>query len=144
MARRVQRLVGKEFTLPLLCAASEGYRLHASVLLIDARDSKGLRRLVGYVARPPLAVDSVAVFPNDRVRLQLARPWSDATTVHKLSPEGLAERLVVPVPPPQANRVLQGDVLASRCRWHRAVRPRPPKRRFAPAGVGMRLRKAGT
>jgi len=48
------------------------------------------------------------------------------------------------VPPPRANQVLYGGVLASRHRWHRAVRPRPPKRRVAPAGVGVRLTKSGT
>lgn len=34
-------------------------------------------------------------------------------------------------------------VLASRHRWHRAVRPRQPKRRVALAGFGVRLTKAG-
>jgi len=37
---------GKEFTLPPLCAASEGKSLHAGVL-IGARDRQGLRRLAG-------------------------------------------------------------------------------------------------
>ena len=142
-ARRVQRLGGRELTLPPLCAASDGYRLHAGVL-IGARDRKGLRQLAGYIARPPLALDRVESRPGDRVRLPLKRPWSDGTTALELSAEELAERLVALVPPPRANQVLYGGVLASRHRWHRAVRPRPPKRRVMPAGVGVRLTKAGT
>jgi hypothetical protein len=89
-------------------------------------------------------LDRVEVLPNDRVRLSLNRPWSDGTTALELSAEERAERLVALVPPPRANQVLYGGVLASRHRWHRAVRPRPPMRRVAPAGVGVRLRKSGT
>jgi len=74
----------------------------------------------------------------------LKRPWSDGTTALELTAEELAERLVALVPPPRANQVLYGGVLAARHRWHRAVRPRPPKRRVAPVGVGVRLTKAGT
>jgi hypothetical protein len=89
-------------------------------------------------------VDRVEALPGDRVRLPLKRPWSDGTTALELSAEELAERLIALVPPPRANQVLYGGVLASRHRWHRAVRPRPPKRRVAPAGVGVRLTKSGT
>ena len=60
----------------------------------------------------------------------------------ELSAEELAERLVALVPPPRANQVLYGGVLASRHRWHRVVRPRPPKRAAPPPGVGLRLTKA--
>ena len=141
-ARRVQRLGGREFALPPLCASCDGYSLHAGVV-IGARDRKGLRRLAGYIARPPLAQGRVEGLPGDRVRLHLKRPWSDGTTALELSTEELAERLVALVPPPRANQVLYGGVLASRHRWHRAVRPRPPKRATPPPGVGLRLTKAG-
>jgi len=142
-ARRVQRLGGEECALPSLCAAFDGYALHAGVL-IAARDRKGLRRLAGYIARPPLALDRVEALPGDRVRIAWKRPWSDGTTALELSAEELAERLVALVPPPRANQVLYGGVLTSRHRWHRAVRPRPPTRRAAPAGVGVRLTKTGS
>ena len=82
--------------------------------------------------------------PGDRVRIALKRPWSDGTTALELSAEELAERLVALVPPPRANQVLYGGVMTSRHRWHRAVRPRPPTRRAAPAGVGVRLTKTGS
>ena len=52
-ARRVQRLGGREYKLPRLCANFEGYNLHAGVV-IPARDREGLRRLCRYIARPPL------------------------------------------------------------------------------------------
>jgi hypothetical protein len=59
-----------------------------------------------------------------------------------LTAEELVERLVALVPPPRANQVLYAGVLASTHRWHRAVRPRPPRKPPAPPGVGMRLTKA--
>jgi hypothetical protein len=141
-ARRVQKLGGRAFVLPPLCASCDGYSLHAGVV-IGARDRAGLRQLVGYIARPPLAQGRVEVLPGDRVRLQLKRPWSDGTTALELSAEELAERLVALVPPPRANQVLYGGVLAARHRWNHAVRPRPPKRRAAPPGVGLRLTRSG-
>ena len=52
-ARRVQRLGGREYKLPRLCASFEGYNLHAGVV-IPAENREALRRLCRYVARPPL------------------------------------------------------------------------------------------
>jgi len=59
-----------------------------------------------------------------------ARRWARATRQG-----GAARRLVALVPPPRANQVLCGGVLASRHRWHRAVRPCPPRRRRPLPGV---------
>jgi len=140
-ARRVQVLAGRPHRLPRLCATAGGYSLHAGVV-IRARDRAGLKRLAGYIARPPLAKSRLDVLPDGRVRLGLKRAWSDGTTAHVLTAEELVERLVALVPPPRANQVLYGGVLASRHRWHRAVRPRPPRRRRPPPGVGLRLTRA--
>ena len=140
-ARRVQVLAGRPHRLPRLCATAGGYSLHAGVV-IRARDRAGLKRLAGYIARPPLARSRLDVLPDGRVRLGLKRPWSDGTTAHVLTAEELVERLVALVPPPRANQVLYGGVLASRHRWHRAVRPRPPLRQRPPPGVGLRLTRA--
>jgi len=90
----------------------------------------------GAAPSPPLALDRVEALPGDRVRIPLKRPWSDGTTALELSAEELAERLIALVPPPRANQVFYGGVLASRHQWHRAVRLRPPKRRVAPARWG--------
>jgi len=154
-ARRVQVLAGRPHRLPRLCATAGGYSLHAGVV-IRARDRAGLKRLAGYIARPPLARSRLDVLPDGRVRLGLKRAWSDGTPAHVLTAEelvvppgyparrwaratrqgGAARRLVALVPPKRANQVLYGGVLASRHRWHRAVRPRPPRRRRPPPGVG--------
>jgi hypothetical protein len=56
---------------------------------------------------------------------RLKRAWSDGTTALELSAEELAERRAALVPPPRANPVRYGGVLAAR---HRTVRPRPPTR----------------
>jgi len=140
-ARRVQLRGGRPYRLPPLCATAGGYSMHAGVV-IRARDRAGLQRLAGYIARPPLAKSRLTVLPDGRVRLGLKRAWSDGTTAHVLTAEELVERLIALVPPPRANQVLYAGVLASRHRWHRAVRPRPPRQRPPPPGVGLRLTKA--
>jgi hypothetical protein len=114
--------------------------LHAGVV-IGAKDREGLRRLSGTIARPPLAKERLDVLPGDRVRIGLKRAWSDGTTALYMTAEELVERLVALVAPPRSNQVIYSGVLAGRHRWHRAVRPQPPKRVTFPPGVGLRLTK---
>ncbi len=140
-ARRVQTLGGREFSLPPLCASYGGYSLHAGVV-VGARNRDGLKRLAGYIARPPLAKDRLEELPGGRVRVSLKRAWSDGTTALELSCDELVERLVALVPPAGANQVLYGGVLSGRHRWHRSVRPCPPKPAKRPPGVGLRLSKS--
>ena len=78
---------------------------------------------------------------GDRFRIGLKRAWSDGTTALYMTAEELVERLVALVAPPRSNQVIYSGVLAGRHRWHRAVRPRPPKRVTFPPGVGLRLTK---
>ena len=71
------------------------------------------------------------------------RCGSDRTTAHGL----MAEERVALVPPPRASPVFYGarpgwTPLASRHRWHRAVRARPPRPQPAASGIGPRLTKA--
>ena len=139
-ARRVQTLGGRPFQLPPLCSSCDGYSLHAGVV-VGAKDRDGLRRIAGYIARPPLAKERLEVLPADRVRIGLKRAWSDGTTALYLTAEELVERLVALVAPPRSNQVIYSGVLAGRHRWHRAVRPKPPKPAARPPGVGLRLTK---
>lgn len=49
-------------------------------MVIGAKDREGLRRLAGYIARPPLAKERLDLLSGDRVRIGLKRAWSDGTT----------------------------------------------------------------
>jgi hypothetical protein len=49
-------------------------------VVVGARDRDGLRRIAGYIARPPLAKERLDVLPGNRVRIGLKRAWSDGTT----------------------------------------------------------------
>jgi hypothetical protein len=119
-ALRVQVLAGRPHRLPRLCATAGGHSLHAGVV-IRARDRAGLKRLAGYIARPPLAKSRLDVLPDGRVRLGLKRAWSDGTTAHVLT----AEELVVPPGYPAR-------------RWARATRRRPAPHQGAARTVAPR------
>ena len=140
-AKRVQRLGGREFALPRLCAGCDGYNLHAGVV-IKARDRDGLHRLCRYVARPPLARERLSETPLGRVRIALKRQWSDGSVAIELSRVEFLERLVAQVPPPRANQVLYHGVLAARSSLRRVVQPRPSPRAQPDQVPCLRLTKA--
>ena len=102
-AGHTQRLGGEERPLPPLCAALDGYNLHAGVT-VGARDRAALERLCRYVSRPPLALERLAVLPDSRVSLRLRRAWSDGTTAVVLTAEELVRRLVARVPGAEPRR----------------------------------------
>ncbi len=129
-ASRTQRLGGREVQLPALCAACDGYTLHAAVS-IGAKDRPALERLCRYVLRPPLAKGRLVALEDGRVALRLRRPWSDGTTEKVFTREQLVERLASMVPPRQANQVLYHGVLAARSSLRSAVVPSRPRRRQA-------------
>lgn len=92
---RPQRLGAR--ALPPLCAAVDGFNLHAGVT-VRARDRQALERLCRYVGRPPLALGRVQELPDGRVSIALRRPWSDGSTSFVLTAAQLVERLVAGVP----------------------------------------------
>ena len=122
-ARRVTRLGGKEVELGPRCAVYEGYNLHANVSL-GARERGALERLCRYILRPPLAVKRLERLPDGRVRLGMKRIWSDGTAAVEFSAQEFTERLAALVPPPRANQVLYGGVLAGNAAWRAEVVPK--------------------
>jgi hypothetical protein len=51
-----------------------GYSLHAAtVVKSDERDR--LEKLVGYMARPAIAEERLAILPNGDIKLKLKTPW---------------------------------------------------------------------
>jgi hypothetical protein len=133
-AQRVQKVGGLQRPLPKLCAACDGYTVHAGVVL-GARDRAGIGRLARYVLRPALVTSRLEVLGDDSVRLVLKRAWSDGTTSRTFTALELVERLVALVPPPAANQVVYGGMLAPRHRWHRSVRPASRRAPVPPAAT---------
>ena len=127
--KRTQVLGGKERPLGPNCASYEGYNLHAGVHL-DAMDRAGLERLCRYVLRPPLALPRLERFQGvdgrTMVRIEMKRTYSDGTHAIELSALGLAEKLAAIVPPPRANTVIYGGVLAANAALRPDVIPRAP------------------
>ena len=121
-ARRVQRIKGREFTLPSMCATYRGYNLHAGVV-VGARNRKGLEGLCRYIMRPPLAKDRLKPLGNGSYDLRLKTPWADGTSSLRLSAMEVMERLASLVPPPRAHQVIYHGLFAARSRWRKHVMP---------------------
>jgi hypothetical protein len=121
-ARRLQMLGGRPYRLPPRCASCDGYSLHAGVS-IGARDRKGLERLCGYIARPPLAKRRLESRKDGTVEIRLKQPWADGTGAIQLSRLELKERLAALVPPPRQNQALYHRVLALRAAWREEIVP---------------------
>jgi hypothetical protein len=62
-----------------LCAQTQGFNLHAATK-VAANDKPGRLTLCRYILRPPLANDRLKILDDDKVRIQLKKPWSDGTT----------------------------------------------------------------
>jgi len=56
------------------CVAVDGYSLHANTFC-DVHERAKLERLVGYVARPPLAEGRLSIRQNGDVTYKLKNPY---------------------------------------------------------------------
>ncbi len=92
----------------------------------DPVNGAGLERLCRYILRPPLAKGRLQRREDGSVVVGLKRVWSDGTSALVFSPSELVERLVALVPPPRANQVIYGGVLAANAAWRAEVVPSPP------------------
>jgi hypothetical protein len=109
---RMRGAPGDVFLVGRLCAQVEGYNLQAATRLA-ANDRQGLERMARYLARPPIATDSLSPLDDGRLELRLKRPWRDGTTAFVFEPHELIERLVGIVPRPRAHLVRYSGVFAS-------------------------------
>jgi len=138
VAKRTQRIAGKERPLPARCASAGGYNLHAGVC-VRAADREGLERLARYVLRGPLAKERIER-RGEKVAIGLRREWSDGSTEILLSPTELCEKLAALVPRPRTNAVLYHGIFAANHRWRAEVVPEPPRERPG-AAARRRARK---
>ncbi len=108
-----------------LCFASRGFSLHAATR-IAGPDRRGLERLCGYVARPPLASGRLRLLASQRLCFALKTPWSDGTRHLLLSRMELLEKLAALVPPPRFHLLRYPGVLAPRARDRGRIVPAKP------------------
>jgi hypothetical protein len=101
-----------------------GFNLHAASVA-GAEDQPARERLVRYVLRPPLAKERLTLLPDNRVRLELKRPFSDGTYALEMDVLSLLARLAAAVPPPKLHLVRYSGVLAPASAWRPLVIPQP-------------------
>ena len=79
-----------------------------------ADDARGREALVRYALRPPIAQERLHILPDNLVRIELKRPFSDGTATPRsgrrtiaidLDPLSLLCRLAASVPPPACHLV---------------------------------------
>jgi hypothetical protein len=89
-----------------------GFSLHAATRA-GAEDERAREALIKYILRPPVAHERLRILPNDLVRLELKKPWSDGTTAVEMDPLSLLSRLCAAVPPPRRHTVIYAGVLGA-------------------------------
>ena len=87
-----------------LCAAVDGFNLHAAVV-VPQNDRVRLEQLLRYAARPPFAIDRLEQLPDGRLSYRLKTPWRDGTTHAVFTPLEFIERLAALIPTPRAHLV---------------------------------------
>ena len=124
--RTTQVLGGREVALPPLCAAVDGYNLHAGVA-VRASERDLLERVCRYLLRPPLAKGRLTQREDGTVELRMRRAFYDGTVSLLFAPMEFVEKLCAIVPPPRANTVSYAGVFGGNHRWRREVIPPPPR-----------------
>jgi hypothetical protein len=103
------------------CAQREGYSLHADVA-VAADDRRGLRRLLRYGARPPLAARRVSwSAPEGKVVYKLRKPTATGRTELCMTPAQFIRRLAALTPPPWLNTTRFHGIFASASAHRQAV-----------------------
>jgi Putative transposase/Transposase zinc-binding domain len=115
---------GIEVTGPL-SVAEMGFSLHAATTA-SADDARGREALVRYALRPPIAQERLKMLPNELVRLELKRPFSDGTIAIDLDPLSLLCRLAASVPCPGFHLVHYSGVLGAASKLRALVVPPVP------------------
>ena len=105
-----------------MCAEFSGFSLHAGVI-VKANRRDDLRRLIGYVSRPPLCLDRLSLTEEGDVKYKFKRPWANGKTHVVLSPLEFIEKLCALVPQPRIHLVRYSGVLAPNSKMRKGVIP---------------------
>ena len=99
--------------------------IHAEVAAYG-RDRKRLEHVLRYMARPPLALDRLALGNDGRVTYRFQKACRDGTHAVVLSPEDFIARLCALVPPPRFHSMRCLGVLAGDSSLRAEVVPKEP------------------
>jgi len=103
------------------CAQLDGYSLHADVA-VTRHDRRGLRRLLRYGARPPLAACRVSWSAADgKVVYKLRKPTATGRAELRMTPQQFIGRLAALTPPPWLHAIRFHGIFASASTHRRAV-----------------------
>ncbi len=116
--------LGVDITAPL-SVTEMGFSLHAATTA-SANDTRGREALVRYALRPPIAQERLKLVPDNLVRIELKRPFSDGTVAIDLDPLSLLCRLAASVPPPNFHLVHYAGVLGAASKLRALVVPPLP------------------
>ena len=111
-----------------LCARSNGYSLHAD-LLLEKQERKKLERCLRYGLRHPFAQRRLSLSDDGRVHLKLRKPFYTGQTHLTLEPVEFLRRLAATVPPKRLNMVRFHGAFAPRSKVRSALAsllPKPP------------------
>src|SRR5690606_36354950 len=120
--RKIGSGFGYEGESPLIkgekCATVNGFSLHASTHVGRSKRDQ-LKRLVKYIARPPVASSRLKKNPHHAGELiyELKTKWRDGTTAIRLTPMELMEKLSALVPPARSHLTRHFGVFASHSPW---------------------------
>jgi len=94
-------------------AEASDFSLHAGVIA-EGGEREKIERLCGYVSRPAVASERLALTPQGNVRYTLQTPYRDGTTHVILEPLDFIARLPALVPLPRMHLTRYHGVFAPR------------------------------
>lgn len=100
------------------CAEYRGFSLHANTV---ARDEKAARRLVSYVARPPIAHGKLTECENGDLLFEMKRTFSNGVKAIRFSPYELLEKLTTLIAKPRAHLIRYSGVFGRAARNRKNV-----------------------
>jgi hypothetical protein len=126
----------REFRRGPLCAAIEGFSLHAAVR-VPAGATERLEKLCRYAARPPVVNERLSLTADGKVLYKFKRAFRDGSSHVVMDPLTLIERLAALVPRPLVRLVTYHGMFAPAAPLRdRVVPPSPEAEEPAPHDIG--------
>lgn len=114
-----------------LCAAIQGFSLHAGILCAPQEREK-LEKLARYVARPAVADERLRILPSGEIAYRLKREYHDGTSHLIFSPLELMEKLAALVPQPRIHLTRYHGCLGPHAKIRSLIVARKPEAQAPP------------